>query len=43
MLQIMVARATGSTTICFGLVSIPVKIFPANHSESVSFNTLHKE
>jgi DNA end-binding protein Ku len=43
MLQNMVARATGSTTICFGLVSIPVKIFTATHSESVSFNTLHKE
>jgi DNA end-binding protein Ku len=39
----MVARATGSTTICFGLVSIPVKIFTATQSQSVSFNTLHKE
>lgn len=39
----MVARATGSTTICFGLVSIPVKIYTATQSQSVSFNTLHKE
>jgi DNA end-binding protein Ku len=39
----MVARATGSTTVCFGLVSIPVKIFTATQSQSVSFNTLHKE
>jgi DNA end-binding protein Ku len=39
----MVARATGSTTICFGLVSIPVKIYTATQSQTVSFNTLHKE
>jgi DNA end-binding protein Ku len=39
----MVARATGSTTICFGLVSIPVKIYTATQSQSVSFNTLHNE
>jgi DNA end-binding protein Ku len=43
MLSAMVARATGSTTICFGLVSIPVKIYTATQSQSVSFNTLHKE
>jgi len=39
----MAARSTGSTTICFGLVSIPIKIFTATSSESVSFNMLHKE
>jgi DNA end-binding protein Ku len=39
----MALRATGSTTICFGLVSIPVKLFTATSSESVSFNMLHKE
>jgi DNA end-binding protein Ku len=39
----MSARATGSTTISFGLVSIPVKLFTATSSESVSFNMLHKE
>jgi DNA end-binding protein Ku len=39
----MVARATGSTTICFGLVSIPVKIYTATQSQTVSFNTLHQE
>jgi DNA end-binding protein Ku len=43
MLRLMVARSTGSTTICFGLVSIPVKIYTATQSQSVSFNTLHKE
>jgi DNA end-binding protein Ku len=39
----MAARSTGSTTISFGLVSIPVKIYTATHSEGVSFNMLHKE
>jgi DNA end-binding protein Ku len=39
----MVARSTGSTTICFGLVSIPVKIYTATQSQSVSFNNLHQE
>jgi DNA end-binding protein Ku len=39
----MAARSTGSTTISFGLVSIPVKIYTATHSESVSFNMLHKD
>jgi DNA end-binding protein Ku len=39
----MAARSTGSTTISFGLVSIPVKTYTATSSESVSFNMLHKE
>lgn len=39
----MVARATGSTTISFGLVSIPVKIYTATQSQAVSFNTLHAD
>ncbi len=39
----MPARSIGSTTISFGLVSIPVKLYTATHSESVSFNMLHKE
>ncbi len=39
----MPARSTGSTTISFGLVSIPVKLYTATHSQSVSFNMLHKE
>jgi DNA end-binding protein Ku len=39
----MAARSTGSTTISFGLVSIPVKIYTATHSEGVSFHMLHKE
>jgi DNA end-binding protein Ku len=39
----MAARATGSTTISFGLVSIPIKLYTATSSQSVSFNMLHKE
>lgn len=39
----MAARATGSTTISFGLVSIPVKTYTATQSMSVSFNMLHKD
>lgn len=37
----MPARATGSATLSFGLVSIPVKLYTATSSESVSFNMLH--
>jgi DNA end-binding protein Ku len=39
----MAARSTGSTTISFGLVSIPVKLYTATQSSGVSFNMLHKE
>lgn len=39
----MAARSTGSTTISFGLVSIPVKTYTATQSSSVSFNMLHKD
>ena len=39
----MAARSTGSTTISFGLVSIPVKLYTATSSQSVSFNMLHKD
>src|SRR5262245_36322116 len=38
----MAARATGSATISFGLVSIPVKVYTARSSESVAFHMLHK-
>jgi DNA end-binding protein Ku len=38
----MAARSTGSATISFGLVSIPIKIYTATSSQSVSFNMLHK-
>lgn len=38
----MAARPIASTTISFGLVSIPIKLFTATSSESVSFNQLHK-
>jgi len=37
----MAARAIGSGTISFGLVSIPIKIYPAAASEGVSFHILH--
>ncbi len=37
----MAARAISSGTISFGLVSIPVKLYTAASSESVSFNMLH--
>jgi DNA end-binding protein Ku len=37
----MAARATSSGTISFGLVSIPVKLYPAARSKSVHFNMLH--
>jgi len=39
----MAARSTGSTTISFGLVSIPIKLYTATQSESVGFNMLHKD
>ena len=39
----MAARSTGSTTISFGLVSIPIKLYTATQSQSVGFNMLHKE
>src|SRR6266404_1265913 len=39
----MAARAIGTGTISFGLVSIPVKLYTATSSEAVSFNLLHKK
>lgn len=38
----MAARATGSGTISFGLVSIPIKVYTATQAQSVSFHMLHK-
>ncbi len=38
----MAARATGSATISFGLVSIPVKLYTATSAEGVSFHMLHR-
>lgn len=38
----MPARATSSGTISFGLVSIPVKIYPATRSRAVRFNLLRE-
>jgi len=37
----MAARASASGTISFGLVSVPVKLFTATRSKSLSFNLLH--
>jgi DNA end-binding protein Ku len=37
----MAAHSIGSGTISFGLVSIPIKLYPATSSQSVSFNLLH--
>lgn len=37
----MAPRPTNSTTISFGLVSIPIKIYTATSSQSVRFNQLH--
>jgi DNA end-binding protein Ku len=37
----MAARSTGSGTISFGLVSIPIKLYTATSPQSVSFNQLH--
>ncbi|MCC6849059.1 MAG: Ku protein [Deltaproteobacteria bacterium] len=38
----MAARSTGSGTISFGLVSIPVRLYVATSSESLAFNMLHE-
>ena len=37
----MPLHSTGSGTISFGLVSIPIRMFTAASSESISFNQLH--
>lgn len=37
----MAARANASGTISFGLVSVPVKLYTATRSKSLSFNLLH--
>ncbi len=39
----MAARSSGSTTISFGLVSIPIKLYTATQSQSVGFHMLHAE
>ena len=38
----MAARSTGSGTISFGLVSIPIKLFTATSAKQIGFNMLHK-
>lgn len=37
----MAARASGSGTVSFGLVSIPVKFYSAHSPQRISFNMLH--
>ena len=37
----MAARATSSGTISFGLVSIPIKVYPASSGKTVRFSMLH--
>src|SRR5208283_3106449 len=37
----MPARSISTASITFGLVSIPVRLFPATSSKAVSFNLLH--
>jgi DNA end-binding protein Ku len=39
----MAARATSSTTISFGLVSIPVKVYTATSEQGVHFHQLHEK
>ena len=39
----MAARPIGNATISFGLVSIPVRLYVATHSEQLSFNQIHAE
>jgi DNA end-binding protein Ku len=39
----MPARAIGSGTISFGLVSIPIRFYVATSSKQVAFNMLHEE
>jgi DNA end-binding protein Ku len=38
----MPARSIGSATVSFGLVSIPVRMYVATHSEQPSFNLIHE-
>jgi len=37
----MAARSISTASLTFGLVSIPVRLFPATSSKSVRFNLLH--
>jgi DNA end-binding protein Ku len=39
----MAARPIASGTVSFGLVAVPVKLYPATRSKSLSFNMLHKK
>src|SRR6185295_2242469 len=39
----MAARSIGSATISFGLVSIPIRLYVATHSERLAFNMLHEK
>jgi DNA end-binding protein Ku len=39
----MAARASGTGTISFGLVTIPVKVYPATTTHGIGFHFLHKK
>src|SRR5688572_8870157 len=39
----MAARSTGSGTISFGLVSIPIKLYTATSAQNVGFNFVHQK
>jgi len=39
----MAARPIASGIVSFGLVAVPVKLYPATRSKSLSFNMLHKK
>lgn len=39
----MAARPIASGTVSFGLVAVPVKLYPATRAKSLSFNMLHKK
>jgi DNA end-binding protein Ku len=39
----MAARSTGSGTISFGLVSIPIKLYTATSAQSIGFNFVHQK
>jgi DNA end-binding protein Ku len=39
----MAARSIGSGTISFGLISIPVKLYPSTGAKSIAFNFLHSK
>jgi len=39
----MAARPIASGIVSFGLVAVPVKLYPGTRSKSLSFNMLHRK